>query len=249
MTQLRKTTVARILPDYPKTIQLWPGGESVTIRGSNESLRVRVNERWKKPSKELARKIEIELRAELYAERDILCCDSAMVDDCIKMGFESNSEFAREWSFDNVANYYVDPSEWDLAECKEWLEDHDAETPGQDPWTMDEDAFAEFLDLDIDEVKERTKESLVEDAVTDIESGSEISLWRNAVREHADEHRPEIYMWFRVNGFLADYLKEIGECVMDNSYGTWFGRTCCGQSILMDGTLQRVAELLLDRYG
>ena len=37
-------------------------------------------------------------------------------------------------------------------------------------------------------------------------------------------------------------LREIGEIVIDNDYGEWWGRGCCGQGVLMDGTLQEVAE-------
>jgi len=37
-------------------------------------------------------------------------------------------------------------------------------------------------------------------------------------------------------------LDAIGEPTIDNEYGYWWGRTCCGQGLIMDGTLQRIAQ-------
>lgn len=50
-----------------------------------------------------------------------------------------------------------------------------------------------------------------------------------------------MYEWWRVTEWLARQLKGIGEVVLDNNFGTWWGRTCIGQGLIMDGTLQRVA--------
>jgi hypothetical protein len=52
-------------------------------------------------------------------------------------------------------------------------------------------------------------------------------------------HQPEIYEWWRVTDGLAPWLAEIGECILDNSYGYWWGRQATGQQMIMDGTLQR----------
>ena len=48
----------------------------------------------------------------------------------------------------------------------------------------------------------------------------------------------EIFEWWLVSQWLADNLKAIGEPVLDNDYGTWWGRTVTGQSMELDGTLQ-----------
>src|SRR5579863_7268307 len=85
-----------------RTIQVWPSGTSYTYRGdpdgpaSQRSIR---NERreaagaprtghWRKGTPDDWRKIRIELRAELYGERDILHCDSALVDALIRQSAE-----------------------------------------------------------------------------------------------------------------------------------------------------------------
>lgn len=51
----------------------------------------------------------------------------------------------------------------------------------------------------------------------------------------------DIYEWWLVDHWLCSKLRDIGQPVLDNGYGCWWGRTCTGQSMLMDGTLQAIA--------
>ena len=232
---------------YGKTIQLWPGGQGVTIDGDGDSLRVKINGRWRKPNAELARKIKIELTAEIYAERDVWHCDSSLVDDLLEEG----SILGGEFSMENVINLYPDPSDWDLEQCREWLDDHGiGDRPDPDPWAMDDAAMIEAMDEDPDEPPEEMagkspdelRPILIEQIEADCHAMDE---WRDLVFKHADA--AEIYEWWRVDSGLAERLKEIGECVLDNAYGNWWGRCCTGQGYLMDGTLQQVAALVLSR--
>ncbi len=57
----------------------------------------------------------------------------------------------------------------------------------------------------------------------------------------------EVFEWYRVSKHLCDELRSIDEVVLDNDYGEWWGRTCTGQQLIMDGTLQKVAAAILDR--
>jgi len=52
-----------------------------------------------------------------------------------------------------------------------------------------------------------------------------------------DEH-PDIMQWFECDSYLLDRLEERGECILD---GTYWGRQCCGQSIILDGVIQKIA--------
>ena len=52
-----------------------------------------------------------------------------------------------------------------------------------------------------------------------------------------DEY-PEICQWFECDRYLLDLLDAKGECILD---GTYWGRTCCGQSIILDSVIQHVA--------
>ena len=49
---------------------------------------------------------------------------------------------------------------------------------------------------------------------------------------------PEIYQWFECDSYLIRLLRDKGECILDNVY---WGRTCCGQSIILDGVIQSIA--------
>jgi hypothetical protein len=57
----------------------------------------------------------------------------------------------------------------------------------------------------------------------------------------------EIYEWWLVDSRLAEELRSVGEHVVDNDYGTWWGRTCTGQAIKMDGTMQEIAARMRAR--
>jgi hypothetical protein len=52
----------------------------------------------------------------------------------------------------------------------------------------------------------------------------------------------EVFQWFLVTDWLANRLDEINEPLLRNDYGQWWGRTCCGQSIELDGTIQAIIK-------
>lgn len=61
--------------------------------------------------------------------------------------------------------------------------------------------------------------------------------------EEADEPK-EIYQWFIVSTWLAQHLSEIGEPLLKTDSSLLWGRTCCGQDIKLDGTIQRIYRRL-----
>lgn len=52
----------------------------------------------------------------------------------------------------------------------------------------------------------------------------------------------DIFEWWVVSDWLANKLKEQGEPIIDNDFGTWWGRTCSGQAIYMDGVINDIYE-------
>jgi len=52
----------------------------------------------------------------------------------------------------------------------------------------------------------------------------------------------EPFEWWRVSSYLCEKLNLRGEPIIDNDYGQWWGRTCTGQSIILDGTIQQIVE-------
>jgi hypothetical protein len=186
------------MSEHGKTIQLWPGGESVTLKGSGDSLKVKSKGGWRKPGSALAYQIRVEELAEAYLDRDVLCCDSALVDDMMKAGVKG-------FSIDEVRNMYPDPSDWDDATCRSFLDDRGVSYDDEDD--------------NLDYLKE-----LVRDCDPN-----------------------EAYEWWRVTEWLAKGLDELGEIILENDYGYWWGRGCTGQQMIMDGTLQEVAKRALSR--
>ena len=55
----------------------------------------------------------------------------------------------------------------------------------------------------------------------------------------------EVYEWWLVSGWLAEKLREHGEPVLDNNFGTWWGRCCTGQAVYMDGVIRKIYDDLM----
>lgn len=208
------------------TIQVFPGGACYTFRGNpdgpanQKSLRpaYRSSDKpnpWRKGTAEEWRAIRIQQRAEMYGERDILCCDSALVDDLLKGG--CTGDVGRGFEYDEIRNLYQDPSDWDVERCQKYADDYGVEL---DPLPR----LGDSPQLD---------ETAVED--------DWLPAARDKCREHSQDNPAEVYEWWRVTGWLCDQLHSIGEVTIDNGYGRWWGRCCTGQAWIMDGTLQQIA--------
>lgn len=60
-------------------------------------------------------------------------------------------------------------------------------------------------------------------------------------REHGFEpEQQEIYEWWAVTPYLAERLSQVGEPLLENDFGRWWGRTCTGQAISMDRVIARI---------
>jgi hypothetical protein len=70
--------------------------------------------------------------------------------------------------------------------------------------------------------------------------------WRGCAQSVADanDEAVEIFEWWRVTESLCEDLRELGEPVLDNDYGHWWGRTTTGQGIIGDGIIQEVVKLI-----
>jgi len=61
--------------------------------------------------------------------------------------------------------------------------------------------------------------------------------------EETDEYR-EIFEWWSISNWLAEKLREHKQPILDNDYGTWWGRCTTGQAIKMDGVIEEIANNL-----
>ena len=60
----------------------------------------------------------------------------------------------------------------------------------------------------------------------------------------------EIYEWWLVSDFLSYKLNQFEQPVLKTPYGTWWGRTCTGQSIALDYVIREIVEITnYARYG
>lgn len=126
----------------------------------------------------------------------------------------SGYDEANKFSIEYIENLYYTPKE----ELLEYIEN-----------TLDNTEINDLLDdLGEDWLKDLTQEQLEE-----------------ITQEHGFESEPqEVFQWYLVTSYLGDKLKDIGEPVLENAYGIWWGRTCCNQSIETDGTIQKIVDNL-----
>lgn len=213
-----------------KSIQVWPSGHGYEYQGDPhgpaDQRRLRWTDRcggtygeWMDadadPCEERWATVRANILAERYIDRDVLKCDSMLVSDLLGSNGAGMSESSNgdEWTHENVTDLYPDPSKWDAARCREWLDERGV------------------ADTDYAEVPEGVTESPAEYWLDEL---------RGQIQEHAEP--AEIYEWWAVTEWLAGQLTAIGQPVLDNAYGYWWGRTCTGQSMEMDGTLQAIAR-------
>jgi hypothetical protein len=50
----------------------------------------------------------------------------------------------------------------------------------------------------------------------------------------------EIYEWWLVSDWMFKKLEEKGEAVLKTDWGDWWGRTCTGQAIYIDGVVEEI---------
>lgn len=77
----------------------------------------------------------------------------------------------------------------------------------------------------------------------DEDDREDVDALRDQIRDNAEPR--EVFEWWRVTPWLARHLNEMGQPVIDNEYGEWWGRTTTGQMIILDGVIQAVADRII----
>ena len=223
-----------------ETIQIWPNGRSVTYQGSYPHYR---DESGAEFTPDEQNRIQAHLLAEQYLEREVHCNQSSLIESLI-------SEERDGFTIDDINGLYRDFSDSTVEECREYLRDIGGREPDENPWKMNRDELAELLgDAGIEVYESESVETLLAAVIANIDDGTIDGLdeWRDAASECASDNPQEVYQWFAVSEWLHGELAESGQPTIDNEYGYWWGRTCCGQSIIMDGTLQEIALRILSK--
>ena len=60
----------------------------------------------------------------------------------------------------------------------------------------------------------------------------------------SDEEVKEIFEWWLVSDWLAYHLRKQNEVIIEYYGSYWWGRTCFGQAIAMDGNIKQIANKL-----
>ena len=220
------------------TIQVWPSGKSYEYTGdplSGAPGRTRPSgerdERANPWTDAHWAEIRTELRAQRIQDWDIFKNDSSLVEDMRGAWADLPDHLSEEWQFDNVTHMYPDPSEWDAERCRDWLSDHGIDWIGSGEHELE---LSEQFSI----------RSLVENRLKVFSSTASLDAdeLRDLVNDHAEP--VEILEWWAVTDWLAAKLNAINEPVLSNAYGHWWGRTCSGQDLIMDGTLQQIAAAI-----
>ena len=176
-------------------------------------------------------------------EQDVLVCQSALVESLLAEGDREG------WTVDDIENLYPHVHDAGVERCHEVLIEHGAELPVPNPFIMDRGELHELAlkvsHTDSDGLATYSESHLRQFVIIQIDEGSIAGLdeWREAAGDCGPQ---EVFEWWLVTPYLARHLRDIDEPILDNDYGCWWGRTCTGQSILLDGTLQRIARRISD---
>jgi hypothetical protein len=199
-----------------------------------------------------------------------------------------------EWSWDNVAGLRPDPSDWGLAQCREYLDAHGIDVPEVVGETEDDIVADDLIEQLLEQAAEvwghrapgggnapdvdrgellawlAAVKGEVDDTVCEIDvrvryhdggyvflSGDAsydqdhrgfcaaasvgyheedtIEMWQEQVEDKASD--TEVLEWWLItDDWVHGHLRRVGEAVLDNAYGTWWGRSCSGQAISLDPT-------------
>lgn len=158
--------------------------------------------------------------AERLVRREIISCETSVVDFILSAADSAEYYSIAPFSREDIVNddYYATVT----------IEGQEYElTESEAQEKIDE--YLELLDEALDNDDEKSQE-LYQEIIDELESLD-------------FDEKKEVYQWFQVCPMLASNLESYGEIVLD---GTYWGRTCCGQSTYLDYVIQRIA---FDVYG
>ena len=77
----------------------------------------------------------------------------------------------------------------------------------------------------------KTQEELLEDGYT-----------QKQIDEGDTTDTREIFEWWVCSDWLIEKLRDLGQPILSNDYGEWWGRCCTGQAIKLDTVIDRIIE-------
>jgi len=156
---------------------------------------------------------------------------SSLVEECITLSV-SEGALGGEFDYDRIQNFYADITKGDVRfEVEGPDEDGDFEV------TIDYDGANESLyvppknpERPLDGPDESLLEKAKEDLLIEIQE------------QYAGLPQDIMEWWFVTDDWLKRKLIQQGEPVLDNAYGTWWGRAATGQRISLDETFWAIYQ-------
>ena len=180
-------------------------------------------------------------RAQEFVGRDFIC-QTHLVTMLTRLANDNPDEDLEEFQyFDNkhmynLAKYVLIGPDGKENECHTLDEISELE----EAW---DDRRAELED-ELDEAREPDSGVSYEKKV-EIESelGKHEEALQEAVSKSEEPEYQEVAEWWLItDSRLVDLMKETGRVILDNDFGSWWGRTCSGQSVYMDGAIQEALK-------
>lgn len=144
----------------------------------------------------------------------LAACQTALVSALLSDEFHG-------FNYDEVVNLYQSADEWDAKQCLTWLYEFTGEQNYKmraEDWEGEVQRFATHEEMEPEDWEEQATEEL-----------------RQAVNDQMEP--AEVFEWWLVGShYVAERLHMMGEAILDNGFGIWWGRTCTGQSISLDPT-------------
>lgn len=179
---------------------------------------------------------------ERVIKNDVLTCQSVLVEKLLEENIVS---------YDEIENFYIDNSDA-IEEIEEEIEK--LEEKIEELEEAYEELDEEYADLDVECSPEEEKvirekmdnneaeQKKIREKIEELED-------KKSDLESEDGDSQDVLEWWVVSSWLAENLKKLGEPVLESDYETWWGRTCSGQAISLDHTMDELYEMVQSRIN
>ena len=127
-----------------------------------------------------------------------------------------------EHLFEKAVFDYSDVVNYDTPD-EDWIEKRMAEMKEQGAQGIDGNVFIEDGHKDNTYTEEEYREFAIEEC-----------------EANGDMQPQEIFEWYVCSDWLIKQLEKQKEPILHTDYGSWWGRTCAGQSIFLDSVIERI---------
>ena len=158
---------------------------------------------------------EIQTKVREFINREIYTCSTLEIETLLRCGMNGMEDCPTIDYVENMYCYMVDGVPYSQDEWEELIKEKREELAK--------------LETEIEELEELETER--EELETEIEELEEL-----------ETEPQEIFEWWAVSRWLAAKLGEYNEPILDFGNNYYWGRTCTGQSIVLDGVINNIAK-------